>query len=245
MLPLLLACGQPPDTEPADAPPTAPPATHYSFDLKTQVSDFAEARPEATDGEFKVYASAVASVHMHVIAPGQMCPLHIHRETHEATVIVSGEPLIKHVWGDGDGLAFAESRSEVGDLVLSRPFTGHAWINAGEEHQGNLVIASPPFDGNLYLYANDERMKPGPPPEFIGDSATVSFPTPLARRSFEDGAVVHSDPAFDTLIYVTAGEGRVEDVALREGVVVVLKGASPSTLQVSQELRATVMEIPK
>ena len=275
LLAVCVACQPTPDPAPqapSASPPTAPvetaapaPATkapavkNYSVDLFAKVAEFEKTRSDATDGEFYVYRSDHATVHMHLIGVGQMCPLHIHRSTHEATVIVSGQPEVVHVYGEAGAIKRVEQRVSPGQLVYSRPFTGHQWTNVESAPQGNLVIAAPRFDGNLYLHADDDRMLPGPPPTVIDPvqalaAATVSE---LQETGLLDGQLslalvraplqVHGDPTRDTILYVVHGTGELGGLALRPGMAAVLSGGDPVALQATTDagLAAWVFAPPR
>lgn len=247
-----------PQTSPAPAPDPGPPNA-YSFDLKARVAEFAETRPDATDGEFYIYRSPMATVHMHVIGIGQMCPLHIHRTTHEATVIVAGTPKVVHVYGEDGALKRTERRVPPGQLVVSAPLCGHEWTNVDPTPQGNLVIASPRFDGNLYLYEDDDRMLPGPAPALVDPAARLAAsdaPLTIERQGFlqdqlslllvrSGTATVHTDPTRDTVLYVTHGQGQLGDIELRPGVAAVVRGPDPRDLVVTAPLAAWMFEPPR
>ena len=246
------ASGQPP-------PAKGPAAKNYSVDLFAKVKEFAKNRPDATDGEFYVYRSDHATVHMHLIGVGQMCPMHIHRSTHEATVIVSGQPEVVHVYGKAGALKREERRVPPGQLVYSWPFSGHQWTNVESAPQGNLVIASPRFDGNLYLHADDDRMLPGPPPTLIDPAQALaeSSASELQDTGLLDGQLflalvrgplqVHRDPARDTILYVAHGTGELDGLPLRPGMAAVLSGGDPVELKATSEagLAAWVFSPPR
>jgi hypothetical protein len=96
---------------------------------------------------------------MHALGFDQTTPLHIHRTTHEATIVVSGTAHVTQVHGEGDKLVSEEHDFAEGTLIHSPPFVGHEWMNPSHDHfLGNLVFAAPPFDGNFYLKPLDTRM---------------------------------------------------------------------------------------
>lgn len=248
-----------PTPTPKTAEATAPEAKNYSVDLLAKADDFRRNRPDATDGEFHVYRSDHATVHMHLIGVGQMCPLHIHRTTHEATIIVSGEPEVVHVYGEDGALTRREHRVPPGQLVYSPPFTGHQWTNVEPTPQANLVIASPKFDGNLYLHANDDRMLPGPAPTLIDPAKALSESTEstLKRTGLLDDQLslalvhtpltLHADPTRDTIVYVARGTGELDGLPLKPGIVAVLSGGAPVELTTSSDdgLAAWVFAPPR
>jgi len=237
-----------PDTVPA--PPAErpqPAAKNYSIDLLAKAADFQSNRPDATDGEFYVYRSDHATVHMHLIGVGQMCPLHIHRSTHEATIIVSGSPEVVHVHGEAGALTETTRRVPPGQLVYSPPLCGHQWTNVEPVPQANLVIASPKFDGNLYLHADDARMLPGPAPTLIDAGAALADVTASELRptGLLDGQLslalvrqplkVHTDSTRDSVVYVAHGMGELGGLPLKPGVAAVLSGGEPVDLVSTSE----------
>jgi len=264
---LLVACAPEPSPVPPSAPPApagppkakAPEAKNYSVDLLAKAADFQRNRPNATDGEFYVYRSDHATVHMHLIGVGQMCPLHIHRTTHEATIIVSGQPEVVHVHGEAGELLRQERRVSPGRLVYSPPYTGHQWTNVEPTPQANLVIASPKFDGNLYLHADDQRMLPGPAPTLIDPAAALAESTrsELRPTGLMDGQLslalvhapleLHADPTRDSVVYVAHGTGELDGLPLKPGMAAVLSGGQPVQLKASSEdgLAAWVFAPPR
>jgi uncharacterized RmlC-like cupin family protein len=231
----------------------------YAVDLLARAAEFEKNRPDATDGEFHVYRSPHATVHLHLIGVGQMCPLHIHRTTHEATVIVRGMPEVVHVHGATGSLKEETRRVPAGTLVYSPPFTGHQWTNVEPVPQGNLVIASPKFDGNLYLHPNDPRMLPGPAPTLLDPAvalaeATTSELQPtglldgqLSLALVRDSLPLHTDASRDTVLYVALGEGDLDGQPVRPGVAVVLSGGEPVALKATspEGLAAWVFTPPR
>lgn len=190
-----------------------------------------------------------------------MCPLHIHRTTHEATIIVSGEPEVVHVYGDGDALTQTTRRIPPGWLVYSRPLCGHQWTNDTSTPQGNLVIAAPKFDGNLYLHADDVRMLPGSSPTLSDPDAaleampqsgwaplelggTTSTAMPLRLAVVRDRLTVHEDPAKDTVLYVARGQGQLAGQALQPGVAVVLGGGEAEVIEAVEPMVVWVFSPP-
>ncbi len=243
-----------------DAPAASDAAARsYSVDLFAKAKEFAQDRPDATDGEFYVYRSDHATVHMHLIGVGQMCPMHIHRTTHEATVIVSGQPKVVHVYGEAGSLTRVERRVPPGQLVYSRPLTGHQWTNVESTPQGNLVFAAPRFDGNLYLHTDDDRMLPGPPPTLIDPATALAETTTSELRAtglldgqltlalVRDPLPVHRDPTRDTILYVAHGTGELSGLPLRPGMAAVLSGGEAAELKATTEagLAAWVFAPPR
>jgi hypothetical protein len=135
------------------------------FDVKARFEAISRERSEVADFSQTYFVSDTATVHMHVMGRGQSCPLHIHRKTHEATVIVAGQAEVHQRWGEGGTFTERQGPHVPGELIASPPLTGHAWFNRDEERMlGNLVFATPPFDGNLYVTPENPRMLQGTAP---------------------------------------------------------------------------------
>ncbi len=135
------------------------------FDVQARFEAISRERSEAADFSQTYFVSPTATVHMHVMGRGQACPLHIHRKTHEATVIVAGQAEVQQRWGERGTLTERQGTHAPGELIASPPLTGHAWFNRDEERMlGNLVFATPPFDGNLYVTPENPRMLQGTAP---------------------------------------------------------------------------------
>ncbi len=135
------------------------------FDVKARFEAISRERSEVADFSQTYFVSDTATVHMHVMGRGQACPLHIHRKTHEATVIVAGQAEVHQRWGEGGTFTERQGPHVPGELIASPPLTGHAWFNRDEERMlGNLVFATPPFDGNLYVTPENPRMLQGTAP---------------------------------------------------------------------------------
>ncbi|WP_163999797.1 cupin domain-containing protein [Pyxidicoccus caerfyrddinensis] len=172
------------------------------FDVPARFEALARDNPDSSDVSQTYFTEDTASVHMHVMGRGQACPLHIHRRSHEATIIVTGQAEVRQVWGDGEGLAHRVGVHGPGELIASPPFTGHAWFNRAPDRMlGNLVFSWPPFDGNLYVDGEDARMRTGTAP-FVHVPAAV-------LPSLREGVREERLPALD---------GRMSSVLLASGV---------------------------
>ncbi|ATB49369.1 hypothetical protein [Corallococcus macrosporus] len=195
------------------------------FDVPARFEALARKNPDAADVSETYFYAEGATVHMHVMGRGQTCPLHIHRKTHEATIIVAGQAEVQQVWGQEEGLAERRGTHGPGALIASGPFTGHAWFNRATDRMlGNLVFASPRFDGNLYVEVDDARMREGAAP-FVyaplpaldvfraSGEAVHEVPLPVlsdrmtAVQLGEGDYVVEGTRAAPVLVYVTHGEG--------------------------------------
>ena len=90
-------------------------------DLGAELATLAAEAPRIVDRSETYYHSSRASVHVHVMGYGQRCPLHLHAETHEATVVVSGEAQVVQLSGAGTGLARTAATYPEGWLIASPP----------------------------------------------------------------------------------------------------------------------------
>jgi mannose-6-phosphate isomerase-like protein (cupin superfamily) len=183
------------------------------------------------------FYSDSASVHMHVMGFEQTCPLHIHRKTAEATVVVAGQAEVTQIHGRDKSLRTVHGTYGPGTVVVSPPFCGHEFRNRDPRMMlGNLVIAAPPFDGNFYLGREDPRMHQGGAPYHYrpeddlaafgrGDEPARLVVLPvldgllsslLVRRDFSLDST--GDPTRPTLLYVTSGEGHLDIGGRRLGL---------------------------
>lgn len=198
------------------------------FDVPARFEALARAHPDTADISQTYFTADTASVHMHVMGRGQTCPLHIHRRTHEATIIVAGRAEVRQVWGDGDGLAQRVGTHGPGELIASPPFTGHAWFNrATDQMLGNLVFAWPPFDGNLYVEDGDARLGRGTGPfVHVPAEALASLREPVREERL---------PALDgRMSSVLLARGTHALAATREAPVVVYVAQGEGVLEVSE-----------
>jgi mannose-6-phosphate isomerase-like protein (cupin superfamily) len=217
------------------------------FDVPARFEAMARERPEAADQSETFFFSETATVHMHVMGFGQTCPMHLHRKTHEVTVIVSGRADVRQVWGEGGAPAERSGTHGPGELIASPPYTGHAWFNRDEERMlGNLVFATPPFQGNLYVREDDRRLAQGAPPfvhvarpalaAFAADAApSREEPLPVLEGRMSSLLLKASHRLEGTrrqplVVYVLEGQGALEvtrRTPMRPGQLWVLRrGAS-------------------
>jgi mannose-6-phosphate isomerase-like protein (cupin superfamily) len=205
------------------------------IDLGAEIAEIERTRSDVSDLARWYTVTGSATVHMHLLGPHQIVPLHIHRKSNEATFIVSGSAKVTHVFGAG-GSERKTTDATPGTLVVSPPLSGHAWKNVepGGGAQANLVFEVPPFDGNLYLDDSDLARADGPAPivydvpaqlaEFVQSSdqvRTVPLPLPegrLAELFVKSEATLPVDPDRTLVLYVAGGKGEVESRPLRARV---------------------------
>lgn len=145
------------------------------YDLAEHLARIEQALAHQSDVSETFFESATATVHMHVIGFEQSAPLHIHRRSHEVTAIVSGSPEVLQIHGRNGKHHRREGTYRPGVLVYSPPFCGHKWVNPAKDRmQGNLVFASPRFDGNLYVEQDDARLIQGGEPVIYEPDAELS-----------------------------------------------------------------------
>jgi hypothetical protein len=207
-----------------------------------------DSHPTFTDRSVQFFSSREASVHMHLIGPGQTCPLHIHPGPDEVTVIVGGDANVTHVHGV-DGKAVTQTgRRSPGMLVRSPAYCGHEWVPASPGAvQGNLVFASPLFQGNYYLKPDDPRLLQGSEPFFYepaadlealtrGSEARVVRPIPgmngrMSVLLIKGDATIEAASTGPVVGYVLAGSGALDDghrLSLRERTFLTLRGKKTS-----------------
>ncbi|MFZ5476528.1 MAG: hypothetical protein ACOZNI_07090 [Myxococcota bacterium] len=194
-----------------DEAPATPPPPGAVVDLRARLE---EAR-DAADLVIPLYASPTASAHLHGVGGRSLVPLHLHRRTTEAALVIGGAPEVT---------AGTWTRTLPAPLlVISPPGTPHRWANPDAEVQGNLVFAAPPFDENLYVETGDPRA--GDAPATIWDPATApahAEPVGLGGRlrALTLGPGETADvPA--GVAYAVTGAARLGAVDVRAGSVVV------------------------
>jgi Cupin len=209
------------------------------IDLGADIAEIARTRSDVSDLARWYSIADGATVHMHLLGPRQIVPLHIHRKSHEATFIVSGAADVTHVFGAG-GSERRLTQAAPGALIVSPPLCGHAWKNVEPEGgsgpgasprgvQANLVFEVPPFDGNLYLDDSDLARADGSPPVVydvpaeLADFArsgeqvrSVPLPLPQGRLSglfLRSETILPVDPDRTLVLYVAGGEGELRSGA--------------------------------
>lgn len=235
----------------ADPPPTAPgdPALRSVLvvDLAQRVADVGRDHADKSDVSQLLYLSAAASVHLHVLGYEQTAPLHIHRATEEATVIVTGTPRLTLVFARDGKRETRNVAAGPGKTIFSPPFTGHEWFNPDPKGmQANLMFASPPFDGNFYLKPADRRLLKGTEPliwdpddslrAFLASgqaSAIEKRPMrgdKLVEVLVRDELSIPAHPVSPTLFYVLRGEGALlldKEYPARERLLVEVPAGLP------------------
>jgi hypothetical protein len=222
-------------------------------DVADQVARINQDLSTKSDVSHTFYSSETASVHLHALGLRQMCPLHIHQTSKEATVIVSGRPEVETVF-ERNGVPTREKHAYgAGTLIYSSPFCGHAWVNrSSKEMQANLVFTAPPFGGNFYVEESDPRLKQAEAPVVVDpDEALRSFlgrakPSETVDLGIMDGMLslllvkdaVHLDAdASERLLYVVRGSGVLEagrELAVREELLLLI----PSNLALDLKANA-------
>ncbi|MDX1389467.1 MAG: cupin domain-containing protein [Acidobacteriota bacterium] len=193
------------------------------LDLAERVAEIETTRPEFHDSSQTFFSSAQGTVHMHVLGFEQRVPLHIHPETHEVSVIVTGEPAVLQIYGRDGAVARLEGVYGPGTAIYSPPLCGHAWVNDSTDMMiGNLVFSAPSFVGNLYIEEDDPRLLEGGEPfvydpdaaleRLLAGSESFSLETlpvmdgQLSSLLVRDGALFESGSG-PAMAYVTRGEG--------------------------------------
>jgi mannose-6-phosphate isomerase-like protein (cupin superfamily) len=237
----------------AQARSVAPDAvtTPEVVDLTADVARINQGLSANADVSHTFYLTAAASVHLHALGRQQMCPLHLHPASKEATVIVSGRPVVDLVYARG-GVPVREKHSlGPGALVYSPAFSGHQWVNtSAEEMQANLVFTAPPFAGNFYVQENDARLRRAQEPPAVVDpgEALRSFtgrgtPGEVLDPGIMDGMIslvlvngtfhLDADPN-ERVLYVARGSGVLaagRKIALREKLLLVIPAGFPIDFQ--------------
>jgi quercetin dioxygenase-like cupin family protein len=189
------------------------------IDLVAQVEKYAAAHGGSTDLSAHFYGNEQISAHLHLMAPQQFCPLHHHPEGYELSAIVSGSGFVR---GDGPG-GLTESALAPGDVVLSTKGSRHEIGNRGAtEYLAALVVATPRFDGNLYVRESTPRGNGQstvlPASGQRPDSPTIPF-APWTEVTRHVASNPTSLPANGTLaLYVRQGAGTLAEPGTTDAV---------------------------
>ena len=159
------------------------------------------------DWSFDLRVADAWSVHVHVIPPGQMVPLHHHPENEELTLSVAGVGEWTTVWDKG-GPGSETSSLAPGMFAHSPPGAAHQVRNRGEETLVTAVVQRPEFGQNWYLLAEDvtasERstvVSPGGAFESVFSGWEVAWEGPDPDPKTLDG---------ERLGFVVSGEGSLD-----------------------------------
>ena len=240
----------PPPPAPAPVPPSGP--RIRVIDLDRQILAANEEFASMADFVETLFSGSVGTVHTHALGHGQRVPMHIHKQSDEAVVILSGAPEVKQIYGNESG-AFANRSTTpaLGTVVYSPPWCGHAWLNPNAETmQANLVLAAPPFEGNFYVADDDERMRRGKEPHSysITDDLkafeATKAPSSLRDLPFMPGTLktlfvrtehaLGKDAESATVMLVVSGEGqfqRKDVIALRKNHLMIVPVGWEGSLQ--------------
>lgn len=143
------------------------------IDLVAQVAKYTAAHAGATDLSAQFYGDDRLSVHLHMMAPGQFCPLHHHPEGYELSAIVEGAGFVR---GDGPS-GLEENQLAPGDVVVSTKHSRHEFGNGeNDKYLAALVVATPRFEGNLYVRESAPR----------GSGQSALLPAPGQRPGYRD-----------------------------------------------------------
>jgi len=158
------------DRTPSDPPPARPPVLHLF--IPHAVAE-GSARYKA-DWSFDLRATEAWSVHVHVIPPGQLVPLHRHPDNEELALVMGGTGEWETAWRDG-AVRTETWQLGFGDAVFSGPGVAHQVRNRGPETLATVVVQRPEFGQNWYLLRDEVehaapsvRVSEDVPPMFAG-----------------------------------------------------------------------------
>jgi quercetin dioxygenase-like cupin family protein len=189
------------------------------IDLVAQVEKYTAAHGGSTDLSAQFFGNGQLSAHLHLMAPEQFCPLHHHPEGYELSAIVSGRGFVR---GDGPG-GLTESALAPGDVVISTKGSRHEIGNRdSDEYLAALVIATPRFEGNLYVREStpegNGQSTVLPASGRQPDSSDILF-APWADVTRHIAKEPVSLPAAGTLVlYVRQGSGTLTEPGTAEAV---------------------------
>lgn len=106
------------------------------------------------------YVGRTASAHLHLIGKDSGCELHLHEHTEEASIPVTGRPLVTEVFARAGSRVTRTAGYDTGTLIVSRPNGAHAWRNPSHrEYQATLVLTlGGEFPGNDFVRPTDARI---------------------------------------------------------------------------------------
>jgi hypothetical protein len=232
-------------------PPPPPPEVEV-FDVRARALQIAHDSPNDASLTDWYYDGQTGSAHLHILGKSITCDLHLHEQTVEATVPVTGQPVVTQLFGSGEAISRKQGQYAEGTLIVSAPLCAHEWVNTSKmEDQSNLVFTlGTRFPGNLFVNASDPRILQSPVPTVVDidaelrqfrDSAdrarTIDVPVKegtLSVRLFKDTTTLATEGHRATLVYAARGSGKIE--GLREPVRL-----APSVLAVLHVQRPVVV----
>jgi len=255
-----LAVSQPVGAPTAGDVSTHPPtllngAVRGYWNVQEDAAAIYETQPWIIDYARTYYANDSATVHMHLLGGSQICPLHLHRQTEEVGIVVSGAGAYEFWEGEADepdAGHFTRVDINPGDLLLSPAGSGHQVDNLDMEAPlAVLVIGLPKFDGNLYLRRDDPRVRGGAPcsvhelavgttPDgssgvHVEGAWTLGAATDVRSLSVRGTQAIRT--TLDRLLYVAAGVGRIgvagaDSLPLEPGLLLLLDGGRDFVVEV-------------
>lgn len=131
-------------------------AVFIAEDLSDKLLQIGKNKNFTSDISIPLLNNRNVSFHVHAMQIGQFCPLHIHKDSEEATVIVKGKGKIRSITSDD---STSEIEHHVQDFIIDEggffyasQGNAHEFINESpDEILACLVIHSPPFRGNFYV----------------------------------------------------------------------------------------------
>ena len=105
----------------------------------------------AADWSFDLKDAEHMSVHVHVIPPGQMVPIHRHPENWELTFVAGGEGEWSTVVAGSEGPERTTTLLRAGQAAVAPPGAVHGVRNRGTELLAAVVVHRPRFGQNWYL----------------------------------------------------------------------------------------------
>ena len=173
------------------------------------------------------YMTKAASIHLHVIGPNAACPLHVHRNNEEATLVVEGLAHVTTRFGRDGQSASLDEVYPAGTLIALPTLCAHRWHNVtpGAYHN-NLVFSRPAFTFNEFVKPDDPTLLRASPPSIVDlperlseflktDKAAELGPLPalggtLFTLFVRDAYVVAARGKEPVSFYVVQGEGEID-----------------------------------
>ncbi len=151
---LSCACAGPP-VQPGPEAPASPPPRPPVIVMPVPAKAVEGSAAFEADWSFDIRAAEHFSVHVHVVPPGQMVPLHVHPKNWEMTFVAAGVAEWTGVARVGGALVSETTTVGPGEAMVAPVGAAHQVRNRGTELLAAVVVHQPEFGQNWYLPAEE------------------------------------------------------------------------------------------
>ncbi len=244
------------DVEADRAPPATAPEAVTIVDLAEEAARLGRVSAEQVDSETWLLRSEFGGVALRALSQRQQVPLHLHRFTEEAAVVLAGEVELRG-FARGERTALHPAPTTV---VAWPPYQAHALVNRSDARVAVVLdFVSAPDDGPTFLDGDDERVRLGDGAEVVelrADAPAGARPlrmSGLATLAVAGEAAVDPSPG-PTAILVAAGDGWLDAggahpiragsfARVPAGAAIRLRARTPLALLVYQPARSDVTDV--